>query len=188
MKHLLIVLIALAVTACKEEGAQDTTAVPLSAGAVGHYCQMELLEHAGPKAQAHLAGLPGAPLFFSQVRDVVAYMRMPEQSHEIIAVWVNDMGAPDATWDAPGASNWIAAQNAVYVVGARVVGGMGAPELVPFSDRDAAQSFAAANGGAVMTLDEIPDTVVLAPVVLDQDNDDRAFQDRLRALSDKMGD
>jgi nitrous oxide reductase accessory protein NosL len=28
--------------------------------AVGHFCQMELLEHPGPKAQAHLDGLPMA--------------------------------------------------------------------------------------------------------------------------------
>lgn len=74
------------------------------------------------------------------------------------------------------------------MVGADVVGGMGAPELVPFSDPAAAQDFAATHGGAVMTLDEIPDTAVLAPVELVHDTDDSAFQDRLRALSDKMGD
>jgi copper chaperone NosL len=188
MKRLPLVLLCLVLAACKEDVAQDTTPLPLNAEAVGHYCQMNLLEHDGPKAQAHLGGLPGAPLFFSQVRDVVAYLRMPEQSHEVVAVWVNDMGAAGASWAAPGATNWIDAEQAVYVVGADVVGGMGAPELVPFSDRDAAQSFAAANGGAVMTLDEIPDTAVLAPVELVQDNDDSAFEDRLRALSDKMGD
>ncbi|MFP7674671.1 nitrous oxide reductase accessory protein NosL [Marivita sp. S0852] len=189
MKRLIpMILISLALTACKEELAQDVTPVSLSADAVGHYCQMTLLEHDGPKAQAHLGGLPGAPLFFSQVRDVVAYLRMPEQSHEVVAVWVNDMGAQDATWDAPGADNWIDAEDALYVVGSDVIGGMGAPELVPFSDRTAARDFAADHGGAVMTLDEIPDAAVLAPVELVQDTDDSAFQDRLRALSDKMGD
>ncbi|WP_299784262.1 nitrous oxide reductase accessory protein NosL [uncultured Marivita sp.] len=188
MKRLSLVLFCLALAACKEEVAQDVTPVALSPDAVGHYCQMTLLEHDGPKAQAHLAGLPGAPLFFSQVRDVVAYLRMPEQSHEVVAVWVNDMGADGASWDAPGAQNWIDAQDALFVVGADVVGGMGAPELVPFSDPDAAQGFAATNGGAVMTLDEIPDAAVLAPVDLVHDTDDSVFQDRLRALSDKMGD
>ena len=188
MKHFSLVLFCLALAACKEEVAQDVTPVGLSPDAVGHYCQMTLLEHDGPKAQAHLAGLPGAPLFFSQVRDVVAYLRMPEQSHEVVAVWVNDMGAAGASWDAPGAQNWINAQDALFVVGADVVGGMGAPELVPFSDRTAAQGFAAIHGGAVMALDEIPDAAVLAPVDLVHDTDDSAFQDRLRALSDKMGD
>jgi len=188
MKRLSLLLICVALMACKEELAQDTTPVPLTADAVGHYCQMNLLEHDGPKAQAHLGGLPGAPLFFSQVRDVVAYLRMPEQSHEVIAVWVNDMGATGASWERPGAQNWIDAKEAIYVVGADVIGGMGAPELVPFSNHDSAQSFASANGGSVMALDDIPDTAILAPVDLDQESDDSAFQDRLRALSNKMGD
>lgn len=185
----LVLLMCLALAACQEDAAQDVSAIALDPQAVGHYCQMELLEHDGPKGQAHLAGLPGAPLFFSQVRDVVAYMRMPEQSHAVLAVWVNDMGAAGATWAKPGADNWIKAQDAVYVVGAAVKGGMGAPELVPFSDPARARSFANANGGTVMSFDQIPDEAVLAPV--DQDTDaeqsDTEFENRLRALSRKTG-
>lgn len=187
MRYLLLTLALLALSACKEEVTQDTTPLPLSAETLGHYCQMNLLEHDGPKAQAHLAGLPGAPLFFSQVRDVVAYLRMPEQSHSIVAIWVNDMGAPGAEWNAPGASNWIDANTAHYVVGGRVVGGMGAPEVVPFSDPAKAKAFAQANGGNVMMLADIPDTAVLAPVVLDNDATDTDFQNRLRALSRTSG-
>ena len=188
MKRIGMALIYLLLAAYKQELAQDVAPVPLNNNAVGHYGQMSLLEHDGPKAQAHLAGLPGVPIFFSQVRDVVAFLRMPEQSHEVMAVWVNDMGASGASWDAPGADNWIDARDALYVVGAEVVGGMGAPELVPFSDREAAQRFASDKGGAVMTLDEIPDAAVLAPVELTQDGDDNAFEERLRALSDQVGD
>ncbi|MCV2891965.1 nitrous oxide reductase accessory protein NosL [Lentibacter sp. XHP0401] len=183
MKHFLLICALLALAACKEEAKQDTSAVPLNADAVGHYCQMNLLEHAGPKAQAHLAGLPAAPLFFSQVRDAIAYMRMPEQSHAILTIWVNDMGAQGATWDAPGADNWITAEEAVYVVGSSVVGGMGAPEIVPFSNRVKAREFAAENGGNLMRLSDIPDSTVLAPVALDGEETDSDFEDRLRALS-----
>jgi len=185
MKAALVAIALLGLTACREETAQDTAALPLTEEAVGHYCQMDLLEHEGPKAQAHLAGLPGAPLFFSQVRDVVAYTRMPEQSHEILAIWVNDMGAPGATWDTPGPTNWIAAEDAIYVVGGRVMGGMGASELVPFSDPAKAASFAEVNGGQVMRLAEIPDTAVLAPVELDNEPDEADFEQRLRDLSRK---
>jgi copper chaperone NosL len=113
---------------------------------------------------------------------------MPEQSHEILAIWVNDMGAPGATWTDPGAENWIEASAAHYVVGARVTGGMGAPEIVPFADRAAADAFARANGGAILSLDEIPDEVVLTPVALDGDAEDDDFAERLRALSRKAGD
>jgi len=115
------------------------------------------------KAQAHLVGLPH-PLFFSQVRDVVAYQRMPEQSHVVAVAYVSDMGAPGASWEDPGATNWIAAGDAVYVVGSGVAGGMGAPGLVPFSRREDAEAFAARHGGQVLTLDAIPDEAVLAPV------------------------
>lgn len=186
-------LCLLALAACQEEVSQDVTPVPLDPQAVGHFCQMELLEHDGPKGQVHLGGLPGAPLFFSQVRDVVAYMRMPEQSHAILAVWVNDMGAADASWAAPGIDNWIRASDAVYVVGAQVKGGMGAPELVPFSDPALAAAFALENGGEVMPLEQIPDAAVLAPVALDaaapanDSESDSEFEQRLRALSRKTG-
>ncbi|WP_176248764.1 MULTISPECIES: nitrous oxide reductase accessory protein NosL [unclassified Sulfitobacter] len=173
---------------CKQEVVQDTSPLPLTVEAVGHYCQMNLFEHEGPKAQAHLGGLPQMPLFFSQVRDVVAYVRLPEQTHEILAIWVNDMGAQDATWSAPGTTNWIAADEAHYVVGSRVIGGMGAPELVPFSDAVKALEFVAENGGTVMRLAEIPDDAVLAPVALEGDSDDADFEQRLRALSRASGD
>ena len=188
MKRALLFAVLLALAACKDEALQDVSPVALDERAVGHFCQMELLEHEGPKAQVHLGGLPGAPLFFSQTRDAVAYARMPEQSHEILAIWVNDMGAPGATWTEPGAENWIEASAAHYVVGARVTGGMGAPEIVPFSDHAAADAFARANGGAILSLDEIPDEVVLTPVALDGDADDGDFEERLRALSRKAGD
>lgn len=188
MMRLLILCALLVLTACKEEVLQDTSPLPLTVEAVGHFCQMNLFEHDGPKAQAHLGGLPQMPLFFSQVRDVVAYIRLPEQSHEVLAIWVNDMGVAEATWTAPGINNWIAAQDAIYVVGSRVVGGMGAPELVPFSDTEAAEAFAAINGGALMQLDDIPDDAVLVPVVLDGDDDDTDYENRLRALSRTSGD
>lgn len=187
MKRALLILMLLA--ACKEEAVQATDPVALTQEAVGYFCQMNLLEHPGPKAQVHLEGLPGTPLFFSQVRDAIAYARLPEQSHPILAIWVNDMGAPGATWDEPGATNWIDAKTAHYVVGSSREGGMGAPEIVPFASLDAAAAFAAANGGTVMGLDAIPDAAVIAPVSTAgatepaDDDADEDFNARLRALS-----
>jgi len=183
MRRALVLVALLALAGCRDEIPQDVSPVALDERAVGHYCQMELLEHDGPKAQAHLGGLPGAPLFFSQTRDAVAYSRMPEQSHEILAIWVNDMGAPGATWTDPGAENWIDANSAHFVVGARVIGGMGAPEIVPFSDISDAEGFVEANGGVVMRLEDVPDDAVLTPVDLDGEESDGDFEARLRALS-----
>ncbi len=188
MKRMFVLILLLA--ACKDEAAQSVSPVALSAGSLGHYCQMDLLEHPGPKAQVHLAGLPGAPLFFSQVRDAIAYARLPEQSHPILAIYVNDMGALGATWDMPGATNWIAADRALYVVGSSREGGMGAPELVPFAGSAAAEAFAAAHGGRVVPLAGISDADVIAPVAPQSGGatDDAAdYAERLRNLTQKPG-
>ncbi|THV20555.1 nitrous oxide reductase accessory protein NosL [Peteryoungia ipomoeae] len=187
------VLFTLALTllaGCQEKAAQDTTPKDMTAETLGHYCQMNLLEHPGPKGQVFLEGMP-APLFFSQVRDAIAYMRGPEQMAPILAVYVNDMGAAGTTWDHPGAGNWIAVDKAVYVVGSARQGGMGAPETVPFSNREKADAFARAEGGHVLSFAEITDDMVLAPVEVDADpspeSGDADFQNRLRALPNKAG-
>ncbi len=172
----------LALGACRDEVADLPSPVAMTSAAVGHYCQMGILEHTGPKAQAYLEGLP-APLFFSQVRDVVAYMRMPEQSHVVTVAYVSDMGVPGATWNAPGTENWINASDAHFVVGSVVTGGMGTPEIVPFSAMEAALAFADLHGGAVMGMDDIPDSVVLAPVGSDDTSAEEDFLRRLDALS-----
>ncbi|MDW3118378.1 MAG: nitrous oxide reductase accessory protein NosL [Roseovarius pacificus] len=183
MKRLAAILCLAILPACQEDTADIPQAVTMTASAVGHFCQMNMLEHPGPKAQVHLTGLPGTPLFFSQVRDAVAYLRMPEQSHEIAAVYVSDM-ASAASWEIPGADNWIPASAAHYVVGSSRTGGMGAPELVPFSDAASAAQFAQRHGGQVQELADIPDTAVLAPVATSATTpDDDDFADRLRALS-----
>ena len=185
MKKLALIAL-LALTACREETAEIPAPVEMTAAAVGYYCQMDLLEHPGPKAQIHLEGMPGTPIYFSQVRDALAYQRMPEQSLPMLAIYVNDMGAAGASWESPGTGNWIPADTAFYVLGSAREGGMGAPETVPFASRDAAESFAKAEGGAVMTFDAIPDESVLAPVEMsssmtDHQSDDD-FNDRLRAI------
>ena len=177
----------LALAACKQEVVQDTSPVEFTDQTIGHYCQMNLTEHAGPKAQVHLEAIPD-PLFFSQVRDAIAFSRAPEQIAPILAIHVNDMGRPGATWEVPGTGNWIDAEQAWFVLGSPREGAMGAPEAIPFSTREAAEAFAAAEGGQVMRLADIPDAMVLAPVenlgLPDESGAEEAdFQSRLRALS-----
>ncbi|MFN3937453.1 MAG: nitrous oxide reductase accessory protein NosL [Gemmobacter sp.] len=161
MIRTIAILFLLLAAACKEDVADRPPPVPLTASAVGHYCQMDLLEHPGPKAQVHLDGMPH-PLFFSQVRDALAYQRLPEQSHIIVAIYVNDMGAAPS-WEDPGAENWIDAETAVYVVGSSATGGMGVSEFVPFADRAAAAAFVARHGGQALAMAEIPVAAILAP-------------------------
>lgn len=167
-----------ALAACKEEAAKLPQPISMTDEALGHYCQMQLSEHDGPKGQVHLSGLP-QPIFFSQVRDVLAYLHMPEQSHAVAAAYVQDMTG--ASWAEPGA--WVLASAVHYVVGSDALGGMGAPELVPFSSRAAAESFAAEHGGAVRGFDEITREDVLGGgAALPEPNDAEDIGARLRAL------
>lgn len=174
--------------ACQQEVAQDITPREMTAETLGHYCQMNLMEHPGPKAQVFMQGY-AAPLFFSQVRDAIAYTRAPEQIAPILAVYVNDMGASSATWEVPGEGNWIAADTAFYVLGSAAEGGMGAPEAVPFSSRERAEAFVQAEGGHVLELANIADDMVLAPVEMNADDGshDEDVNERLHTLNTRAG-
>ncbi|MEW9612607.1 nitrous oxide reductase accessory protein NosL [Shinella sp. S4-D37] len=189
IRPVLLVAALVLLSACREEAVQSTVPQDMTPETLGHYCQMNLLEHPGPKAQVFLEG-NAAPLFFSQVRDAIAYMRGPEQVAPILAVYVTDMGRAGATWDRPGDGNWVVADEAFYVLGSARAGGMGAPEAVPFSSRERAEDFALAEGGRVLTLADITDDMVLAPVEAGAEQgseDDADFDGRLRALPNKAG-
>ena len=157
MKRYLALILLLA--ACKEDIAEAPAAVPMTDEALGHFCQMALADMDGPKAQVHLDG-QNDPIFFAQVRDGVAYLKEPEVTQEITAFYVSDLSAAPS-WEQPGETNWVLASEAYFVVGAEVTGGMGAPELAPFSVEADARAFAAKRGGEIMTLAEIPATAVL---------------------------
>ena len=89
------------------------------------------------------------PFWFTSVRDTVAFTLMPDQPRDIRAIYVSDM-AQATSWEDPGATNWIDARKAFFVIESRKQGRMGAAEAVPFGDRGAAAAFAAANGGRVV--------------------------------------
>ena len=127
--------------------------------ASGHYCGMILLDHKGPKAQVHLPD-EAEPVWFSSVRDAIAFTMLPEEPRNHTAIYVNDMGA--ARWDAPEPGTWIDAANAHYVIGSERMGGMGVPEAVPFAARDAAERFVAAHGGRIVALADVPESCIFA--------------------------
>lgn len=158
----------LVVSACNEKSAKQVVPAPvaMTEEALGHYCSMNILEHTGPKAQIHVKGLL-FPIWFSQVRDAIAFMRLPEETHEPVVIYVNDMGK-SAEWDFPGDDTWIDIQKAYFVINSARIGGMGAPEAVPFGTEAAATGFSDKHGGEVVRLAEIPDAYILGPVDLKQ--------------------
>lgn len=161
---LVLAFLALLLPGCDKE--EDAVQVPppmtLTREAAGHFCGMGLVEHPGPKGQILLRG-DDRPVWFTSARDTAAFTLLDEESKAIRAIYVSDMGkAP--SWEEPGAANWVEARQAWFVLGSDRRGGMGAEEAVPFSDRAAADRFAADHGGRVLRLAELPRDWVLGDI------------------------
>ena len=130
--------------------------------AVTHFGQMILLDHQGPKAQIMLksaAEKGGGPLWFPSVRDAVAFTKLPDEPKDIVAIYVTDMARAES-WDDPKV--WMDPAEAFFAIGSDVRGGMGAPEAVPFSARDAAEDFVRRRGGHIVRWKDIPEDYVLS--------------------------
>ncbi len=159
---LAIVLLAAAAPGCDGD---ETTAAPEphepTREAIGHYCNMIVVDHHGPKGQIFLKGRE-RPIWFSSVRDAIAFTMLPEEPKDIAAIYVNDIAR--AGWDTPAPGTWIDARGAWYAIESGRAGGMGAPEAVPFSDRAAADAFTASFGGRVVAFDDIPEAFILGGV------------------------
>lgn len=163
-KFLGAMIVTAGLAGCNDQNATAEIPGPvaMTEEAVGHYCNMNILEHTGPKAQIHLKNLIH-PIWFSQVRDAVAFTRLPEETHEPVAIYVHDMGKAD-DWDFPGDDTWIEINNAFFVIDSNKIGGMGAPETIPFGSNITAEKFVTQYGGKIVQLDEIPDDYVLGPI------------------------
>lgn len=159
-RWLLIAAATLALAAC-DDGGTDTAAAPPpvqpTREAVTHFGRMILLEHDGPRGQIHLE--TGEVLWFPAVRDLVAFTLLPEESKDITALYVSDM-ATAQDWNDP--ETWMPARDALYVIESDARGGMGMPEAVPFSDRAAAERFAAERGGRIVGWKDIPEDYILS--------------------------
>jgi copper chaperone NosL len=157
---ILLTALLVGLEGCNDEVA-ETPPPPfeMTADAVGHYCNMNLSEHAGPKGQIILESRAG-PVWFTSARDTLAFTMLPEESKDIRAVYVSDMGKA-LDWSQPGANNWVEARQAFFVIESNAKGGMGAAEAVPFSSRSEAEKFALAHGGKVVTFEQVPRDYIL---------------------------
>lgn len=179
MRILIGLSFAVAMAAFSGCSSEDGTKMPapfsLTEEAVGHYCGMDILEHDGPKGQIILTGAI-VPIWFSSVRDAVAFTMLPDEPKDIAAIYVSDMAA-SPSWEQPGADNWIDAKKAFFVIGSQRRGGMGTAETVPFSTEAAARDFAGTHGGKVVRFSDIPADYALSgenapvdPATLPQDH------------------
>jgi len=160
MKRLLMLsAFALSLAACKEEvaGARPDPA-PLADEQLGHYCQMYVADHPGPKAQIHLEGYDH-PMWFGQVSDAIAYLSDPERDAPVTAFYVTDMARAE-NWAVPGEAAWIDGEQALFLIESARRGGMGMPEAIPFAGPDGATPMMAEAGGRLVPLADVPEAYV----------------------------
>jgi len=157
--RILLFLLIFTLTACQEE-VKTPDPVPLTRAAEGFYCNMIVIDHPGPKAQVFEKGRDAA-IWFTSVRDALAYDILPGEAQHVLAIYVHDMGRADS-WDKPQDNGiWIRAKDAFYVIDSKKRGGMGAKETIPFGDRARAGEFVAKFGGRIVIYKEIPPDYIL---------------------------
>ncbi|MEH6474827.1 MAG: nitrous oxide reductase accessory protein NosL [Sneathiella sp.] len=140
---------------CNTEVATLPAPEELTELAIGNYCGMVLTEHEGPKAQLFEKG-NNTPLWFTAVRDALAYTRLPGEGQSVVAIYVHDMGKAKS-WERPETDGiWILAADAYYVINSEKRGGMGMTEVVPFGDREKAIQFMSEFGGTVVSYLDVP--------------------------------
>ena len=160
-KILLTTFTLIALAACsKQDNSPPPAPQQISDSAGGHYCSMNLTEHNGPKAQIFLNGKPDKPVWFSTIKQMFGYTKLPEEPKGIHAIYVTDMGKVK-DWEKPNAdTEWIDAKKAYYVIESSFIGGMGAEDALPFADKAQAEKFAKEKGGRVVGFAEMPDEYI----------------------------
>ena len=161
LKFLSPLIVSVFLVACSSE---ETVVVkpdplPITADAVGHFCSMDLIEHDGPKGQIFVRDRED-PLWFSTIRQVLAYVILPDSPKGLDAIYVTDM-AVVKNFRQPEQGSWMDARDAYFVTESRAAGGMGAEDPLPFSDLDKAKEFAEQYGGTILTFNEIPEDYIL---------------------------
>lgn len=153
---LTFLVLSVVLSGCFEQAKKEMpTPQEFTSEDAGQICGMLLSDHAGPKGQIHLR-VQQQPMWFTTVRDTISYLRMPDSASQIAVTYVSDMGKAQS-WAVPGPDTWVKVEDAFFVINSERQGGMGAPEAIPFSQREDAEAFLQKHGGAIVRLQDISD-------------------------------
>ena len=144
-----LALALIAGLAACSQAAKNATAQEPSPDTACSLDGMVLKDFPGSKAQIQY--VEGKPDYFCDLMELFAMLLAPESKRAVAGVFVQDVGKTD--WAHP-VGNWIAAKDALYVVGSKKQGSMG-PTFGAFSNAQDAAAFAKKEGGKVLPFDQI---------------------------------
>jgi len=155
-KTITIMVLLIALAGCSHKVIHDSALEPTDDTA----CVLDgmlLKGFAGPKAQIVYAD--GSPDFFCNVMELFEAVFSPQSKRPVAAIYVQDAGKTD--WEHPQ-GNWIDAKTAIYVIGSKKAGAMGAT-FATFSTMQTAEKFVGSEGGKVLRFDQVtPDMLNMA--------------------------
>jgi len=142
-------LAAMALLAACSQAALNATAQEPLADTACALDGMVLRDFPGPKAQVHYT--EGKADFYCDLMELFSVALAPEHKRQVAGMFVQDMGK--TTWAKPE-GHWIAAREALYVVGSKKQGSMG-PTFGAFSRAEDAAAFVRQEGGKVVRFDQV---------------------------------
>ena len=148
MRALASVGAALVLDACSQATVGAIAQEPL-ADTVCALDGMVLQDFPGPKAQVQYT--EGKADYYCDLSELFAVLLAPEHKRKIAGVFVQDSGKTD--WATPS-GHWIAAKDALFVIGSRKQGSMGAT-FGAFSSAQDAATFVQEEGGKVVPFDQV---------------------------------
>jgi nitrous oxide reductase accessory protein NosL len=162
-----------AIAGCLGDEAPTTTEPPdpiaLGHGKACDACGMLIVDHGGPNGQVfyvgdHPQGRDGPAWYDSLTELVTDRASAIDRGREPVATYVTDYAAVEYEITEAGgdrvisshvaAESFVDWEDAVYAVETGVVGAMG-PDVIPFTDPAAAESFVGAEGGRVVEPDAV---------------------------------
>jgi len=149
LKRTVLALAALVLLAACSQGASNVVAQEPGADTACALDGMVLKDFPGSKAQVQY--VEGKPDYYCDLMELFSVMLAPESKRQVAGVFVQDMGKAD--WDKP-VGHWIAAKDALYVVGSKKQGSMG-PTFGAFSNAQDAAAFVQKQGGKVLPYNQI---------------------------------
>lgn len=156
-----LVAMLLALAGCSSQSDPENKPDPqaITTESIGHFCSMDLIEHDGPKGQIFVKGRTD-PLWFSTIRQTLAYTILPDSPKGLDAIYVTDM-ATVKNMRQPEVESWMNARDAYYVTESKFSGGMGGEDPLPFSERKKAEEFVASHGGQILKFNEMSEDYIL---------------------------